>query len=127
MLLLLLFYILLLVWLFYDIIEVKIAEIALLEPSKILRLTNNAVHLRIVLEGKNYDIWVPYELRNRKPMLKLKVRATDADNKVVALSLYPGCLPSSTVTEMGYHSITIKSAGRDGESKTFHGDVKLAL
>lgn len=99
-----LFYLLLLCLIYYDDLSVLIAEIMLLERGRVIAKTATAAHFRVAIDGKNYDLWVPYDPNLRAPMRSLKVTA-DGDS----LCFYPGCLPVMQVKEMNYAKIAIKS------------------
>jgi len=82
----------------------KIGEIMLVEPSRIVKVEEHAIHVFVVLEGKNYDIWLPYERAHKKIMIKMRMTVDGQQ-----IQFIPGCLPTVTAAELGYEGITIRS------------------
>ena len=103
MLLVCLWYWLILVYSYYDDLMMKFVEIMLVEPSRIVKTTKNAIHILIALEGKNYDLWLPYNDRLRTIMKKTTIMADE--NKI---QYFPGVKPTVTVADLDYQIVTIK-------------------
>lgn len=119
MLLILLLLFLVTIFIKYDDILFKIAEYTLLEPNSIVYSNDHYIRLKMAIEGKNYDLLIPFDV-SRKSMMRKAIIKADGER----IYIFPGCWPEGTVSQLGFKEITIKYKH---EKKVFSGDNKLEL
>lgn len=93
---------------YYDDILPRILEFAWLESGHTVKSANGIKHAKVTLDGKSYDLFIPFDASIAKNMRKNKYLADDE----IALSPLPGYLPQCSVSNMGFKTIKVTSRGK---------------
>ncbi len=88
----------------YDSFIEKVAEFTYLERSRVVSYRDDAVWLKITVEGRSYDLFLPYD---NKVAAKMKSQVIETDQG--PLHHFPGYTIDKSLSELGFKSATCDS------------------